>query len=171
MEFKIWYAETIESISQKDIDMWFDIYNNDLFEDRGYDITFMDIDEVETLYKRLKQEYVDYLMSLQEDPAFLFYVVLENDYEMYVSHARVITRDDLYYIEGLETHRDMYHKGYATMVINKVCDIALENGIKEVYANIYYLNEPSIKTFKRCGFKIISDPENKRVLMKKRLVD
>jgi len=170
MEVRIWYGESIGSISQKEIDMWFDIYNNDLFEDRGYDITFMPLDEVEELYKRLKNEYVDYLMSLQEDPAFLFYAVLENEYDMYVSHARVITRDGLYYIEGLETHRDMYYKGYATTVINKVCEIALKDNIKEVYANIYYLNEPSIKTFAKCGFTVISDPENKRVTMKKRLV-
>jgi RimJ/RimL family protein N-acetyltransferase len=170
MEFRIWYGEDIESISQKEINMWFDIYNNDLFEDRGYDITFMPVEEVEELYKRLKSEYVEYLMSLQEDPAFLFYVILENDYDMYVSHARVITRDDLYYIEGLETHRDMYYKGYATSVIYKVCEIALQDNIKEVYANIYYLNEPSIKTFLKCGFQVISDPENKRVTMKKRLV-
>lgn len=170
MEFRIWYGESIGSISQKEIDMWFDIYNNELFEDRGYDITFMPLNEVEELFKRLKSEYVDYLMSLQEDPAFLFYVILENDFEMYVSHARVITRDGLYYIEGLETHRDMYNKGYATAVINKICEIALEDNIKEVYANIYYLNEPTIKTFKKCGFKVISDPENKRITMKKRLV-
>lgn len=169
MKVIIWNKEDIKHLSDQQKEMWFDIYNNDLFEDRGYDITNMDIEEIEELYRRFKIDYLEYLSSLPEDDSFIFYILLEDEYGKYVSQARVITKKNRYVIEGLETHRDFMKKGNAITLINKLEIEASKRGIKEIYANSYYKNIPSIKTFSRCGYHEIEAKIENRICMMKRL--
>ena len=169
MKAIIWDKSDISSITNQQHEMWFDIYNNDLFEDRGHDITLMHIDDIDKLYIKFKNEYLMYLNSLANDSDFQFYVLLEDEYGKFISQARVITRDNRYIIEGLETHRDFMKKGAATKLIHELERVAKSKGIKELYANSYNKNIPSIKTFKKCNYVEVESGLDNRICMKKDL--
>jgi ribosomal protein S18 acetylase RimI-like enzyme len=166
--FLVWDKSDIKSITPHQKEMWFDFYNNDLFEDRGYDITFMDVDDVNKLYEQFKQDYFDYLDSLKENDEFVCYVVYEMD-DMFVSQARIMLKENRYYIEGLETHRELYRKGYGSTLIKYLEEEASKRGIKELYANAYNQNIPSIETFLSLGYKEVKTEVKNRICMKKDL--
>lgn len=169
MKFIVWNKEDIKNITDEQREMWFDIYNNDLFEDRGYDITSMEIEEIEELYTQFKRDYFEYLDSLALSEHFHFYIILVDEYSKFCSQARLITKKNRFVIEGLETHRDCYKRGYAKKIISALENEAVSRGVKTIYANSYHLNIPSIKTFEACGYHQIDSPIEHRICMQKNL--
>lgn len=154
MKVLIWTKDTIPSLTQEEKEMWFDTYNNDLYEDNGFDIKRMHMDDIEKLYIKFKKEYLDYLQSLATDESFKFYILFEDQYKKIVSQARLILKENMYLIEGLETHRDFMNKGIASKLIYELEKEAKKIGITRLYANVNKENIPSIKTFIGCGYRL-----------------
>lgn len=169
MKYIIWNKEDIKNITEQEKEMWFDTYNNDLFEGRGYDVMLMDIEEIDKLYIQFKKDYFDYLDSLEESDEFICYLVCQDEYGKFVSQARIMLKGERYFVEGLETHRDFMKQGLATKLIRELEHVAILRGIKEIYANSYEKNIPSIKTFQKRGFKEVKCDVKSRVCMKKNL--
>lgn len=71
------------------------------------------------------------------------------------------------YLLDVIIHSKYRNKGYGTFAIEKLCEVALENGIKEVYDKIA-IDNPSIKLFIKCGFEEVYRT-NEYILLKKSL--
>lgn len=166
----IWDKENIDKVKDNHREMWFDVYNNGIFEDRGYDITKMDVEDIDELFKEFKLDYFNYLDSLKTDESFLYYIILQDDYGKFISQARVIYRENKYYIEGLETHRDFMKKGFGSYLILQLEKEAKKRELSSLYANCYVENIPSIRTLKRCGYYEEGTVTETRICLKKDLV-
>ena len=169
MKVVVWNKEDIKNITLNEKEMWFDTYNNDLFEDRGYDVMLMDIEEIEKLYIQFKNDYFEYLESLENNDEFICYVIMQDEYDKFISQARIMYKENKYYIEGLETHRDFLRKGHATKLLNHLEKEAVKRGITALYGNSYIKNFPSINTLKKAGFIEIPCEVETTFCMKKEL--
>lgn len=69
--------------------------------------------------------------------------------------------DHQYYLEGLETHRDYYRKGYASALVNEVILYLKEIDISTLRSYVSTNNLRSIQFHKSLGFAIYDENENK----------
>ena len=139
--FETWNKQKISNLSQIDIDQWFDVLNHGLEEDRGYDLSEPNIEDIR---KGIKQDYIDYLKSCENNQNFYGYYILRNDDGKIVSVCRIVIVDNLYHLEGLETHRNYYHKGYAIKLFNKVMYELKRDNIKTIYSTVRNHNHKSL---------------------------
>lgn len=147
--YEVWKKDDLRCLSEKDKDMWFDVLNHGLEEDRGYRLDDPDLIHKQ---KEIKASYIAYLESCITDDLFLSYYVLRNSHRKIISLCRVIKRNGSYTLEGLETHRDDYRKGYASKLIDLMIGSLYGQGIEELYANVSKDNLPSLNLHKKLGF-------------------
>ena len=72
--------------------------------------------------------------------------------ESYVAVLRLEPYRDGYLIAGLETASGERGKGIATILVNEVCRVLTDRGVKILYSHIRNSNLPSIRTHEKCGF-------------------
>ncbi|MBI9008815.1 MAG: GNAT family N-acetyltransferase [Tenericutes bacterium] len=154
MYIEYWDKLRIKALSSQEKCDWFDVYNNGLLEDRGYSQKKLSIEEVLEINKKIKNEYFEYLESLVEDSNFQFYTVLKDDSKKIVSLSRLIKRDQVIYIAGLETHRDFRRIGYAKQVLQATIKKAFEEAYESIHSVVRNWNIASIKTHESLGFKV-----------------
>jgi len=147
--FEIWNKKKVSQLTNKDIDLWFDVLNNGLVEDRGYQLNDSNIKRIKA---EIKSDYVEYLKGCPKDDSFINYYVLRNDLGTILSICRVISKDSQYYLEGLETHRDYQEKGFASQLLTKVLHDLKRNNIKKIHSLVRNHNEKSINFHEKHGF-------------------
>ncbi len=147
--FEIWKKPKINNLSQIDIEQWFDVLNHGLEEDRGYDLSDPNIKSIRA---GIKKAYIDYLKSCGNNQSFYAYYILRDDDGTIVSVCRIVLIEDLYYLEGLETHRDYYHKGYASRLLNIVFYELKRDNIETIYSIVRNHNLKSLNFHYKIGF-------------------
>ncbi|QLY39989.1 GNAT family N-acetyltransferase [Hujiaoplasma nucleasis] len=149
--FEIWNKQRISNLSQTEIEQWFDVLNQGLEEDRGYDLSEPNIEDIRA---GIKTDYIDYLKSCEKNQNFYAYYILRDDDGKIVSVCRIVIVDNQYYLEGLETHRDYYYKGYASKLFNKVMYELKRDNIKTIYSIVRNHNHKSINFHYKNGFRV-----------------
>ena len=150
--FETWNKQKISKLSQIDIEQWFDVLNNGLEEDRNYHLSDPNIEEIKA---NIKNDYIEYLKSCKNNKSFHAYYILREDYGTIVSVCRIVIIDDLYYLEGLETHRDYYQRGYSTKLLNKVLYALKRDRIECIYSIVRNHNHKSLNFHYKFGFNEI----------------
>lgn len=148
--FETWNKLKISNLSQIDIEQWFDVLNQGLEEDRGYDLSEPNIEDIR---KGIKQDYIDYLKSCVNNQNFYGYYILRDDDGKIVSVCRIMIVNNLYYLEGLETHRDYYYKGFASKLFNKVMYELKRDNIETIYSTVRNHNHKSLNFHYKNGFR------------------
>ena len=143
-----WNKQKISNLSQKDIEQWFDVLNHGLEEDRGHDLSDPNIESIRV---GIKKDYIDYLKSCGNNQNFYAYYILRDDGTI-VSVCRIVIVDDKYYLEGLETHRNYYQKGFSSKLLNKVMYELKRNNIKTFYSMVRNHNHKSLNFHYKNGF-------------------
>jgi ribosomal protein S18 acetylase RimI-like enzyme len=161
----IWYKSDILKLSNAIKERWFDVYNYELLNDRGYDVSKMSNIEIHDAKKDIKRSYFDYLESLSENDDFVFYSCIEKE-SMIVAVSRVVIKDGSYYIEGLETHREFRNQRYGKKCLKELlsnCDLM---NIDKIYSKIRVYNIASINTHKSCGFGVHHEEGNNLIMLR-----
>lgn len=148
--FETWNKFKINNLSQKDIEQWFDVLNHGLEEDRGYDLLDPNI---ESIRAGIKKDYINYLKNCGNNQNFYAYYILRDDGTI-VSVCRIVIIDGKYYLEGLETHRDYYRKGFASKLLNKVFFMLKRDNIETIYSIVRNHNYKSLKFHYKNGFSV-----------------
>ncbi len=151
---EIWKDNQILHLKDNDIEQWFDVLNYGLVEDRGFSLNDSNIEEIKS---NIRKEYKEYLMSCSMDKNFQGYYVLRDEQNTILAVCRIVFDNGEYYLEGLETHRDHYHKGYATKLLFKVLQELKRNKIMKLYSIVRNHNTKSLNFHKKHGFIIIMD--------------
>lgn len=151
---EIWKGNQILHLKDNDIEQWFDVLNYGLVEDRGFSFNDSNIEEIKS---NIRKNYIEYLMSCSMDKNFQGYYVLRDEQNTIVAVCRIVFDNGEYYLEGLETHRDHYRKGYATKLLFKVLQELKKNKIKKLYSIVRNHNTKSLNFHKKHGFIIITD--------------
>ena len=160
---EVWNNDKIKNLSPMDKDQWFDVLNQGLEEDRGYDLSTPNIEEIR---KSIKKDYIDYLKSCSVDPDFYAYYILRKSGGIIVSLLRIVLKNQAYYLEGLETHRDYYRQGYASSLLKQVLYDLKRKNIKEIYSFVRNHNEQSLKFHYKNGFvEKEKDPINTKFVL------
>jgi 2-polyprenyl-3-methyl-5-hydroxy-6-metoxy-1,4-benzoquinol methylase len=149
--FETWNKQRISNLSQIDIEQWFDVLNQGLEEDRGYDLSEPNIEDIRV---GIKKDYIDYLKSCENNQNFYAYYILRDDDGKIVSVCRIVIVDNQYYIEGLETHRDYYYKGYASKLFNNVMYELKRDNTKTIYSTVRNHNHKSLNFHYKNGFRV-----------------
>ncbi|MCK5732427.1 MAG: GNAT family N-acetyltransferase [Tenericutes bacterium] len=156
MHIEYWDKPKIESLSLKEKLFWFDVYNHELEKDRGYNLANLEAIETEVLQVKIKKDYLSSLESLNGDNNFMFLTILY-DLDRIVALCRVIKRDGIIYIAGLETHRDYRVLGYGKKVLFETISKIFSEKYDSIHSVIRKWNKSSIKTHLSAGFMITED--------------
>jgi 2-polyprenyl-3-methyl-5-hydroxy-6-metoxy-1,4-benzoquinol methylase len=148
--FETWNKHKISNLSQIDIEQWFDVLNHGLEEDRGYDLSDPSI---ESIREGIKKDYIDYLRSCGNNQNIYAYYILRDDGTI-VSVCRIVISDSKYYLEGLETHRNFYRKGYASKLLTKVLYELKRDKIDTIYSTVRNHNHNSLNFHYTNGFSV-----------------
>ena len=85
------------------------------------------------------------------------YWILEED-GAWVSALRTCKiKDDLYYLEALETRPDLRGKGYGSKLLTDVVEAMKKDGPFRLCDCVSKKNTASVKTHLKCGFQIVSE--------------
>ncbi len=149
MKFEIWDKNSIKHLLDRDKEQWFDIYNLGLEEDRGFSLADPNIKNIQ---KRIKADYMSYIDSCAvNDEFYKYYVVRDNG--LIVSQCRINISEDKMILEGLQTHHNFYHKGYAVFLIKNMIKSLKEDGIDMLYSEARIWNDASNHLQRKIGFK------------------
>jgi len=151
---EIWKGKQIFELKNSDIEQWFDVLNHGLVEDRGFSLDYSNIEEIRA---NIKKDYIEYLMKCSIDENLQAYYVLRNEQDNIVAVCRVVFDKGEYYLEGLETHRNYYRKGYATKLLLKVLNEIKRNNILKLYSIVRNHNIKSLNFHKKHGFMVVME--------------
>lgn len=157
---EIWTKDIIKSLGMKTKEMWFDVLNNGLEEDRGFSLDDPNLLDIQ---KQIKEDYINYLDRCVDNLDFLNYYILRNEDGVIVSLCRIIIRDERYFVEGLETHRDHYRKGYARQLLDFVIKDLFRKEIERLYSNVAIHNDASNKFHLNFGFGVLNENSQRYV--------
>lgn len=158
MKCVVWGKEKLSLLSNGEKEQWFDVLNNGLEND--HEISFND-PNINELQDNIRKDYLTYLHECIRTPYYFSYFVLYNEENMIVSICRVIEKDHQYYLEGLETHRNHYRKGYASTLVNEVILYLKEMGVSTLRSSVSINNVKSLQFHKTLGFYIYDESEYK----------
>lgn len=160
MKISIWKKADIHLLTKELQNQWFEVYNEGLEEDYGYDLQTMSEEQLEHLSQDIRRTYLEYLHGLAHDVRFQFYVLIQVD-ERIVSAARVVWKKGYYYLEGLQTHASERRKGYGYQCIKTLLQQARHEGFEEIYSRVKNHNIKSLKLHRKIGFEVkYVDTEN-----------
>jgi RimJ/RimL family protein N-acetyltransferase len=146
---EIWSKDLIFKLTDDEKNQWFDVLNFKLEEDRN--ISPLDPD-FEKKQREIRDDYFRYINQCSTDETFYKYYFLKND-ALIISVCRINIYDNKYILEGLQTHKDYYHMGYAFELLNGIiCDLK-NDGIEYLYSEARKWNVASNNLQQKIGFK------------------
>ena len=151
---EIWKGKQILQLKDNDIEQWFDVLNYGLVEDRGFSLNDVNIEEI---MSNIRKDYIKYLMSCSMDKNLQAYYILRDEHNTIVAVCRIVSDEGEYYLEGLETHRDYYRKGYATKLLFQVLQELKRNNILKIYSIVRNHNTKSFNFHRKNGFTIVME--------------
>jgi 2-polyprenyl-3-methyl-5-hydroxy-6-metoxy-1,4-benzoquinol methylase len=125
-----------------------------LVEDRGFSLNDANIEEIKY---NIRKDYIEYLMSCSMDKNLQAYYILRDEYNTIVAVCRIVIDEGEYYLEGIETHRDYYLKGYATQLLFEVLHELKRNNILKIYSIVRNHNTKSLNFHRKNGFTIVME--------------
>ena len=130
------------------------IYVEDNFENTDY--FYPEITDKTEALKKVEHDFCNYIKT-----EFLngtnTYFVWEND-GIWVSALRLYyIKDNIYFLEALETAPDFRKKGYATQLLTAVINDLKTKGTFKICVCVGKNNIASLNTHKKCGFNIVSE--------------
>ncbi len=147
--FEVWDKEKILHLSLLEKEQWFDVYNHKLEEDRGISLSDPNLTDKQQI---IKDDYFKYIESFPFlDNVYKYYVLKVDD--KIVSLCRVNIDEDRFVLEGLETHRDDYRKGYAFKLIDYMLLQLYKDGLDSLYSEARVWNDASNNLQLKIGFK------------------
>lgn len=103
-----------------------------------------------------EQDFYSYLAETFFPVRGAMYAVWEVEGK-YVSALRLEPYRDGLLLEALETAPGEREKGYAAALVQAVQRMLAEQSVRRIYSHVSKKNLPSLRTHKRCGFRILSD--------------
>lgn len=147
----------ISKLTFNDKNQWFDVLNYKLEEDRG--ISFLD-PLIKEKQKQIKKDYLNFLENCAIADDFHKYYIKRQEGKI-ISLCRIAIYLDKYVLEGLETHKDHYRKGFATALTKEIIFDLKKDGISTLYSEARSWNVASNKLQQKMGFvKYAEDLEN-----------
>ena len=101
-----------------------------------------------------EQNFYRYLTDVFFQQTDSFYAVWVAE-ERYVAALRIEPYKDGFLLCGLETAPDVRRHGYASILIDSVCDHLWKSGKCKLYSHVLKTNTPSLRTHQKCGFTIV----------------
>lgn len=151
---EIWKGKQILQLKDNDIEQWFDVLNYGLVEDRGFSLNNANIEEIKS---NIRKDYIEYLMSCSMDKNLQAYYIFRDERNVIVAVCRIVFDEGEYYLEGLETHRNYYRKGFATKLFFLVLQELKRNNILKIYSIVRNHNTKSLKFHRKNGFTIVME--------------
>lgn len=109
------------------------------------------------------QSWYDKWLVNAEDKRFYRYIKDNDDFVGNVAYY--FDEDREIYITEIVVYAPYRRKGYGYSALLKICEIAKNNGISEIYDDIA-IDNPSISLFIKCGFKKVMQTDE-YILVKK----
>lgn len=151
---EIWKGKQILQLKDNDIEQWFDVLNYGLVEDKGFNSNDANIEEIKS---NIRKDYIAYLMSCSMNKNFQAYYILRDVHKTIVAVCRIVFDEGAYFLEGLETHRDYYRKGFATQLLFEVLHELKRNKILKIYSIVRNHNIESLNFHKKHGFVMVME--------------
>ena len=88
------------------------------------------------------------------------YFVVRNELNKFIGQVRFdrIADEKNAYIVNISLHKDFRGKGLGTELLQKCANkLFYDFDAKKIYAYVREINEPSLKTFNKIGYKIVGD--------------
>ena len=132
-----------------------DIYAESNLENTDY--FFPGETDKETAVKKVEAGFLDFLKKDFFALTGAAYWILEID-GSWVSALRTYRiKDDLYYLEALETRPDQRRIGNGSILLSGVIEALGKNGPFQLCDCVSKKNVASLKTHEKCGFQIVSE--------------
>jgi RimJ/RimL family protein N-acetyltransferase len=146
--FEVWDKNRIQHLTLFEKEQWFEVLNYKLEEDR--DISLND-PELSKKQQEIKEDYLNYIESCYLSKNFYkYYVWIEHS--KIISVCRINIYDEKYILEGLQTHKDYYRKGYASKLLDLVLFDLYKHNIDTLYSDARVWNDASNRLQTKLGF-------------------
>ena len=132
-----------------------DVYAESYFENTDY--FFPEMTDKAAATRKVEEGFLSFLKDefFARDGS-VYWVLSENG--IWLSALRTSrVRENLYYLEALETRPDERQKGHAARLLTAVLDEMKRDGAFTLCDSVSKKNVPSLRTHARCGFAIVSD--------------
>ena len=145
---------TVKSYDELDGRRLMDLYSEGNIENA--EDLYPDEDRAQAV-RKVEDDFLDFLKNrfFAAEGSEYFVLVENGEWVSALRTSRI--RNDLYYMEALETRPDMRHRGYAKKLLLEVLGELKKRGAFEFYSSVYKKNEPSIRTHLAAGFSIVSE--------------
>jgi hypothetical protein len=129
-------------------------------------LEYWDLSRIEGVSSKEKLNigYYEYLESFAKDSSFQFCTLLLDESGKVLSQCRLVKRNSIVYIAGLETKSKNRRKGYAKEVLQATIKRAFEQGNNSIHSVVRNWNEASINTHVSLGFSISENKGDNLVL-------
>jgi len=132
-----------------------DVYSESNFENTDY--FYPDEMNKEVAVSKVESRFLHFLKEDFYRHAKAAYWVFEED-GIWISALRTCEiQPGLYYLEALETRPDRRQKGYGSFLLSGVLEEMKGDGPFRLCDCVGKKNTASLKTHKKCGFRIVSD--------------
>ena len=132
-----------------------DVYAESNYENTDY--FFPDETDKALAVRKVEEGFCGFLKDEFFANAGNAYWVLEENGIWVCSLRLNLIEKGFYYLEALETKPDCRKQGYATKLMNGVIEALKSEGPFRICDCISKKNTASIRTHKKCGFRIVSD--------------
>ena len=133
-------------------DNFYKVYNWDYLTEKTKEpLTATEQNELLEQYRRESTEYNSNLFKNGEDVFFMS--LLLDDKEIF-SIARFNRMDNYWFIDGVETNRAHFRKGYAEKCITNGMNYLLDHGLSHMKLRVGKNNERAIALYTKLGFEI-----------------
>ncbi|MBR3298874.1 MAG: GNAT family N-acetyltransferase [Clostridia bacterium] len=107
--------------------------------------------------RKVEESFLDFLKNkfFAAEGSEYFILVENGEWVSALRTSRI--RDELYYMEALETRPDMRQRSFAKKLLLEVLGELKKRGRFELYCCVSKKNEPSIRTHLAAGFAIVSE--------------
>lgn len=153
---EIWDKALIKYLTAETKNQWFDVLNFELEADREISLSDPHLKEKQT---EIKMDYLKYLESCPSLEGFHKYYVYKADNKI-VCVGRIQVNQNQYYIEGLQTHRDYYQRGYAKALIQAMMTDLEKDHIRTIHSEVRVWNIPSNALHQKLGFVLYDQAQN-----------
>lgn len=144
----IWNKEKISKLTSDEKRQWFEVLNYRLEEDRNISPSDPLVGEKQ---KEIRDDYFRYLDSCATDKNFYKYYVLMLRNKI-ISVCRINVYENKYLLEGLQTHKDYFRKGYASKLIVALIQDIYKDGIETLFSEARTWNVASNQLQQKIGF-------------------
>lgn len=153
---EIWDKQRIRNLTKDEKHQWFDVLNHELEAD--HEIA-LDDPQIKEKQADIKMDYLRYLESCPNLDGFHKYYIYRANNKI-VCVGRIQVSQHRYYLEGLQTHRDYYQRGYAKALIQAIKTDLEKDHIRSIHSEVRVWNTPSNALHQKLGFVLYDQVQN-----------